>query len=68
MGTNSRRYPQIAASEAGTSATVLVALAITDAPAEVPNAANKAGNVNRVPPPATALMAPAAAAERQSQK
>ncbi len=60
--------PQIAASEAGTRATVLVALAITDAPAEVPSAANKAGNVSSVPPPAIALMAPAATADRQSQK
>src|SRR5580704_15961781 len=65
---SSRRNPQTEASAPGTKATVLVALAITDAPAVEPSAANKAGNVNSVPPPAIELIAPAAKAERHSHR
>ncbi len=51
--------------EPGITATVLVPLATTPSPF---NAASKVGNVSRVPPPATELMAPARKAEPQSRK
>jgi hypothetical protein len=55
----SRRKPNIAPSEPGQIATVLVALAITDgSPSQISD-----GNVTSVPPPATALIAPAMNAE-----
>ncbi len=52
----------------GTRATVLVALATTAAAPEDPSAANNAGNVSSVPPPAMALIAPASIATRHSNK
>src|SRR5262245_32291624 len=66
----SARYPQAPASEPGTRATVLVALAITRAsavgrPSPV-SAASSAGKVNSVPPPARELTIPAARAERHN--
>src|SRR5579872_1287520 len=65
----SRRYPQALASEPGTRATVLVALAATAACAS-PSGARAAvstGKVSSVPPPAIELTTPAAIAERHNQ-
>src|SRR5262249_59465646 len=59
----SRRKAQPLASEPGTSATVLVALAITDG-----TAVKSDGKVRRVPPPATELMAPAATAAKHKRR
>ena len=60
----SLRYAKALATEPGTIATVLEALAIT---AGTP-ANNSEGKVRKLPPPATALMAPAKTPARISKR